>query len=155
MAIPFYGQNKDGGVLDAVASGLTRGHEVMPLAADATLNAADSGKIIMADATGAAGEVDIALPAPSAGLNYKFIVKEDTPTQDIKIVATGAIVYGVIMVYFIEAGTTVDNVVLAAGSTNVLIDTTAKKGDWLDFYCDGTNWFIRGGGSVTGAFTVS
>jgi len=155
MSIPMYGQNKDGDALDAAASGLTRGHEVMPLAADATLTASDSGKVIMADATGAGAEVDIALPAPSAGLNYKFIVKEDTPSQDIKIVATGAIVYGVIMVHFIEAGTTVDTTVLAAGSTNVLIDTTAKKGDWLDFYCDGTNWFVRGGGSVTGAFTVS
>ena len=155
MANPLYGSNKDDSVLDAAASGLTRGHLVMPLTVDVALTAADSGKIIMADATGAGGEVDIALPAPVAGLNYKFIVKEDTPTEDIKIVATGAIVYGVIMVYFIEAGTTVDNVVLAAGSTNVLIDQTAKKGDWLDFYCDGTNWFVRGGGSVTGAFTVS
>lgn len=152
MSIPMYGQNKDGDALDAAASGLTRGHEVMPLAADASVTASDSGKVIFVDATGASGEVDIALPAPSAGLNYKFIVKEDTPTQDVKIVATSTLVYGILM---IQSDTDEDNSVVAAGSTNVLIKQAAKKGDWVEYYCDGTSWYVRGMGTVQAAFTVS
>ena len=152
MAIPYYGQNKDGSVLDELASGLTRGHDVKPLAVDDKVLASDSGKIIFVDATGASGEVDIALPAPSAGLNYTFIVKEDTPSQDVKIVATGTLVSGILMV---QSDTNEDNSVVAAGSTNVLIKQAAKKGDWVEYYSDGTSWYIRGMGSVQAAFTVS
>ena len=152
MAIPYYGQNKDGDVLNDLSNGLTRGHEVMPLAADTALLAADSGKVIFVDATGAGAEVDIALPAPAAGLNYKFIVKEDTPTQDVKIVATGTLVSGILMV---QSDPDEDNSVVAAGSTNVLIKQAAKKGDWVEYYCDGTSWYVRGMGSVQAAFTVS
>ena len=94
MANPLYGQNKADAVLDATVNGLTRGHGVIPVAADATLYAADSGKTYFVDATGAAAEVDINLPSVSAGLNFRFICQEDTPTQDIKIIAEGTIVYG-------------------------------------------------------------
>ena len=148
----MYGQNKDDTVLDAVASGLTRGHNVIPGAVDVTLTADDSGKTFFVDATSAAAEVDINLPSVSAGLNFKFICQEDTPTEDVKIVAGGAVVYGTIMV---QSDTNEDNSVVAAGSTNVLFDTTCKKGDWVEYNCDGTSWYIRGMGTVQGAFTVS
>tara|TARA_R100000458_G_scaffold41217_1_gene38836 strand:+ start:62 stop:523 length:462 start_codon:yes stop_codon:yes gene_type:complete len=153
MGIPFYGQNKDGDMLETVANGkLTIGSVSLPLAADSSVTSDDSGKIIFVDATGASGEVDIALPAPSAGLYYRFIVTEDTPTQDVKIVATGTIVYGILMV---QSDTNEDNSVVAGGSTNVLIKQAAKKGDWVEYISDGTSWFIRGMGSVQAAFTVS
>jgi hypothetical protein len=153
MAIPMYGQNKDGDRLDTVASGkLTVSSRTLPLAADATLTAEDSGKIIFVSAVGASGEVDIALPAPAEGLYFRFITTEDTPAQDVKIVATGAIVYGILMV---QSDTNEDNSVVAAGSTNVLIKQAAKKGDWIDYISDGTSWFVRGMGTVQAAFTVS
>jgi hypothetical protein len=152
MANPLYGQNKADDILDSTVNGLTRGHDVIPVATDVTLVAADSGKTFFVDATGAGAEVDINLPAVSAGLNFRFICQEDTPTQDIKIIAGGAVVYGCIM---IQSDTNEDNAVVAAGSTNVLFDTTCKKGDWLEYYCDGTSWYVRGIGTVQGAFTVS
>ena len=152
MANPLYGSNKDDSVLDAVASGLTRGHATLPLATDCYLTSADSGKVIFVDATGAGAEVDINLPAVSAGLNFKFIVAENTPSQDVKIISGGTICYGTLS---IQSDTNEDNRVALAGSTNVLIDSTALKGDWLEYYCDGTSWYVRGMGSVQGAFTVS
>jgi hypothetical protein len=152
MANPLYGQNKADELLDDYSNGLRSIGRTLPLAADSTLTSDDSGKIIFVDATGAAGEVDIALPAPSAGLYFKFICTEDTPSHDVKIVATGTIVYGIIMV---QSDTNEDNSVVAAGSTNVLFDTTCKKGDWVEFVSDGTSWFIKGMGTVQGAFTVS
>ena len=153
MAIPFYGQNKDGDMLEAAANGkLTVKSQVLPLAADSSVTADDSGKIIFVDATGASGEVDIALPAPAEGLYYRFVVKEDTPTQDVKIVATGTLVSGILMV---QSDTNEDNSVVAAGSTNVLIKQAAKKGDWVEYISDGTSWYIRGMGTVQAAFTVS
>ena len=153
MAIPMYGQNKDGDKLGTVAEGkLTVKSFSLPLSADNAVTAADSGSIIFVDATGASGEVDIALPAPASGLYFRFICTEDTPTQDVKIVATGTIVYGIIQV---QSDTNEDNSVVAAGSTNVLFDQTCKKGDWVEYISDGTSWFIRGMGTVQGAFTVS
>ena len=153
MGIPLYGQNKDGDKLGTLAEGkMTIKSVSLPLAADSSVSVADSGSIIFVDATGAAGEVDIALPAPASGLNYKFIVTEDTPTQDVKIVATGTLVSGILM---IQSDTNEDNSVVAAGSTNVLIKQAAKKGDWVEYISDGTSWFISGMGSVQAAFTVS
>ena len=123
MGIPLYGQNKDGDKLGTLAEGkMTIKSVSLPLAADSSVSVADSGSIIFVDATGAAGEVDIALPAPASGLNYKFIVTEDTPTQDVKIVATGTLVSGILM---IQSDTNEDNSVVAAGSTNVLIKQAA------------------------------
>ena len=153
MANPMYGQNKDDSILSDVADGkLTIKGVSLPLANDVSVTADDSGEIIFVDATGAAGEVDIALPAPAAGLHFRFITTEDTPTQDVKIVATGAIVYGILMV---QSDTNEDNSVVAAGSTNVLIKQAAKKGDWVEYISDGTSWFVRGMGTVQAAFTVS
>jgi len=153
MGIPLYGQNKDGGILGDVAEGkLTVKSVSLPLANDVSVTADDSGQIIFVDATGAGAEVDIALPAPAEGLYYRFIVTEDTPTQDVKIVATGTLVYGVLM---IQSDTNEDNSVVAAGSTNVIIEAAAKKGDWIEYISDGTSWFIRGMGTVQAAFSVS
>ena len=154
MAIPYYGQNKDGDMLDLTADGKlkVKAGAGLPGSVDGAVSAQDSGKIIFVDASGAAGEVDIALPAPAEGLYFRFIVTEDTPTQDVKIVATGTIVYGMLNV---QSDTDEDNSVVAAGSTNVLIKQAAKKGDWVEYISDGTSWFIRGNGSVQAAFTVS
>ncbi len=153
--IPLYGQNAKGGVLGEVADGKTYGHETLPLTTDRSLDASDSGKTIFVDATGAAAEVDINLPAVAAGLNFRFIVSENTPTQDVKIVASGAIVYGTLSEYFIEAAGTLTNRIAAAGVTNVLFDQTCLKGDWIEYYCDGTSWYINGACSVAGGFTTS
>ena len=50
----------------------------LALTADTTLSVDDSGKTIFLDAVGEA----ITLPAPIAGVNYKFVCSATTATSD-------------------------------------------------------------------------
>ena len=56
------------------------------------LAAEDSGKFYTVDSAG--GAYEITLPAPTQGIRYDFVVKEDTPTGAVTIKATGALIYG-------------------------------------------------------------
>lgn len=110
----------------------------------------DSGTNFFVDAAG--GAYTITLPAVEDGLNFKFWVQENTPTGDVTIKASGAIIYGNLA---IQADTNEDNRVGCAGQTNVLIDTTALKGDWLEFICDGTSWYVNAFSQIQGGFTAT
>ena len=139
MANPMYGQNKDDNVLDAVASGLTRGHATMPLAADSVLTAADSGKVIFLDATGAAAEVDITLPAvTSKGWEARFILTASPASNDIDVVsAEGDNIKGI---EFADADTA------AATDSDwdkVTFSTNAVAGDFMTIVSDGTSWYAH------------
>jgi len=113
------------------------------LTADTTLTEADAGDILL-DAIGEA----ITLPAPTAGLRYRFLVVEQPATSDWTIVATGALVDGSVT----EAGL----VQLLAGETTLTIAfANALKGDWVELYSDGTRWFASGQFSVASSFTTA
>ena len=83
----------------------------------------------MCDSAG--GAYQITLPTASTGedgVYYKFIVEEETPTGDITIAAGSAIVSLVAK----DAGG--DAAVSTAGTqvSNVVLDTTAQKGDYVE-----------------------
>ena len=78
------------------------------------------------------GAVAITLPTASSGedgVYYKFIVEEETPSNDITIGAGSAIISLVAK----DAGG--DLAVSTAGTqvSNVILDTTAQKGDYVEF----------------------
>jgi hypothetical protein len=107
---------------------------VQEIAAATTLTAADSGKTIVL--TGIVGYA-ITLPAPAAGLKYKFIVQDLFATTDWVITATGAIMYGSVM----ELST----VQAVAGATTINLELAADTiGDWVQVESDGTNWYVSG-----------
>ena len=111
---------------------------------DTTLTASDSGKTILLDAVGEA----ITLPAPVAGLNYKFLVTAAVITSAWVITATGAIIYGSVT----EAGL----VQLASAETTInIVHTKAIQGDWFTLESDGTNWYVAGQLSVAASFTTA
>ena len=113
------------------------------LTADTTLTAADAGDILL-DAVGEA----ITLPAPTAGLRYRFLITEAPATSDWVITATDALVDGSVT----EAGL----VQLQAGETTLTIaNANALKGDWLELYSNGTRWFSSGQFSVAASFTTA
>jgi len=113
------------------------------LTADTTLVSKDAGDILL-DAVGEA----ITLPAPTAGLRYRFLITEAPATSDWVITATGALVDGSVT----EAGL----VQLLAGETTLTIAfANALKGDWLELYSDGTRWFASGQFSVASSFTTA
>ena len=55
----------------------------------------------------------------------------------------------------IQSDTNEDNRVAAAGVTNVLVDTTALKGDMVELIGTGANYIVKAFGQVQGAFTAS
>lgn len=112
--------------------------------ADTTLGLGDSGKTILLDAIGE----EILLPAPTAGLHYKFIVTVDVATSAWTIVATGALIFGSVT----EAGL----VQLSNAETTItIVHTKAIKGDWITLESDGTNWYVAGQLSVAASLTTA
>ena len=101
-------------------SGATFGikRKVEKITAARTLTNDDSGKIFMCDSAG--GAYQITLPTASTG--------EETPTGDITIAAGSAIISLVAK----DAGG--DAAVSTAGTqvSNVILDTTAEKGDYVE-----------------------
>jgi hypothetical protein len=112
------------------------------VSADTTLTGEDSGKVIFCNGGSA---VDITLPSPVAGYNYKFIVTDTTAVVEV-IVADGADDFvGTI----IDGAGTSDTAV--TGDTKVQFKTTAVPGDWVFLVCDGTNWYVQGNCDVADA----
>ena len=112
--------------------------------ADTTLTTSDSGKTILLDAVGE----DILLPAPAAGLSYKFLVTAAVITTSWTVTATGALIYGSVT----EAGL----VQLASAETTItIVFTKAIQGDWFTLESDGTNWYVAGQLSVAASFTTA
>jgi hypothetical protein len=112
--------------------------------ADTTLTYGDSGKTILLDAVGEA----ITLPAPKAGVNYKFLVTAAVITSSWTVAATGALIYGSVT----EAGL----VQLASAETTItIVFTKAIQGDWFTLESDGTNWYVAGQLSVAASFTTA
>ena len=123
---------------------LDAGTDQKAVSADTTLTASDSGKTILLDAVGEA----ITLPAPAAGLNYKFLVTEAVITTSWTVAATGALIYGSVT----EAGL----VQLASAETTItIVFTKAIQGDWFTLESDGTNWYVAGQLSVAASFTTA
>ena len=88
----------------------------------------------------------INLPAPNAGVSYRFIVTDSTAASTINAESTQ--LYGV----FTDDNDSTN----LSGSTTVTIGTSARPGDWLEFISDGTYWFVKGQCQHESAgFTVS
>lgn len=116
----------------------------LSLTADTTLTASNSLKTIFLDAIGE----EILLPAPIAGVKYKFIVTAAVATSSWTVVATGALIFGSVT----EAGL----VQLASAETTItIVFTKAIEGDWFTLESDGTNWYLAGQLSVAASFTTA
>ena len=134
MANPQYGQNRFDNSADNQIG------EAVLVAADKTLVAADSGKIIFA----AAGGVDIVLPAPAAGLSYTIVQQAaySSTANTIKCASTDGSVYfnGGYASADSGDGNTADN-----NSNDVITFGSATlAGDWIKLVSDGNHWFVVG-----------
>lgn len=121
---------------------------ITPTAAYA-LSAGESGSEVMLNA--AAGFA-ITLPAPSAGLHFRFTVAAAFATTDFTIVTSGGanIIQGGAMVAGAE-------VTAASEDTITFVADGEEVGDWVEVWSDGTSWFVNGR-AVTAAkltFTVT
>ena len=118
--------------------------------ADRTLSNEDSGKVFMCAATG--GAVAITLPTSlEDGVSYKFIVWEETPSNDITIAAGSAIVS---MVHKDAGG---DAAASTAGTqiSNVILDTTAQRGDYVNLMSWNGEWVAEAMSSINAGIHTS
>ena len=116
-----------------------------------TLTADDSGKTIFINhATGFA----ITLPAPAAGLWFKFIVNTPPTTGNHTIVTNGTtqkVLKGLIVCATHDD--TGDS--SAGGTTLTFVANQAVAGDCVEMICDGTVWYVLGHIKVAEALTIT
>jgi hypothetical protein len=108
-----------------------------------TLDMGDSGKVYMLYSTVAR---TITLPAVSAGLKFKFIATDTTADSSI---ATGE------ATALLKGGAEAGNSYLTLAGTTIIVEAAATVGDWLEFICDGTYWYVSGHTSAGAGFSVS
>ena len=132
--------------------------KAMLLSADITLTEADSGKVFYLESSG--GAIAVTFPTGASiedGIYYKFWVQENTPTAAITFAAGSAIVFGKINETEVDTaddgpGSSADG---ATGVSNVIIGTSALKGDYFEFSSFGGHWYLNGQSGVDGAVTTS
>ena len=126
---------------------------VLSVGSAKTLNPLESGRLVWLESSG--GAFTLTLPSVAAGLHYRCMVTEHTPTGAITIAAGSAIVFGKINETEVDTGSDADGSSANTGVSNVIIGTTAHRGDWVELYSDGTSWYMHGSTAADGAFTVS
>ncbi len=115
------------------------------------ITAAGSGKTFF---LGLAGGFASTLPAPAAGLKYRFVVSV-APTTAYTIVTNGSanIIKGGINELEVDTGD--DGPYDNDADTLTFVANVAVVGDWVDFESDGTSWFIRGQTNADGGITLT
>ena len=126
--------------------------KIEPITVARTLTEADSGKVFMLSSTG--GAYSITLPTAATGVDgchYKFIVEEETPTGAITIAAGSAIVSMVMK----DAGGNASNSTAGTQVSNIVIGTSAQKGDYINIMAAGDEWVAECLSSIDDAVTTS
>ncbi len=126
---------------------------VVSVGSTKTLDPLESGRLIFLESSG--GAFTCTLPSVGAGLHYRMMVTEHTPTGAITIAAGSAIIFGKINETEVDDGEDGPGSTTTTGVSNLIIGVSAHKGDWVEFYSDGTSWYIHGSSAADGAFTVS
>ena len=115
-----------------------------------TLTNDDSGKVFMLDSAG--GAYSVTLPTSlEDGVYYKFVVSEETPTGAITIAAGSAIVSMVMK----DAGGDASNSTVGTQISNIVIGTSAQKGDYIDMMAAGDEWVVECLSGIDNAVTTS
>lgn len=140
--------SSNGTAFKSAASGL-----LVPKTAATTLTAADNGKTCFFNS--AAGDI-YTLPAPVAGLRFKFVVLVTITSNAAKVITDAASTF--LLGTFIQStdGTYTSASQAANGTTIVAISmngstTGGLVGDWWEVVCiSATQWGIWGMGRATG-----
>ena len=126
---------------------------VLSVGSTKTLDPSESGRLVFLESSG--GAFTCTLPSVAAGLHYRMMVTEDTPTGAITIAAGSAILFGNMNESEVDTGDDAPGSAGATGVSNIIIGTSAKKGLWLELYSDGTSWYFFGNAQIDGSVTTS
>lgn len=124
---------------------LSTADNVVIVDAARTLTKADSGKVFILKA--AAG-VAVTLPAPIAGFKAKFVVGLAFATTNFTVVASTNVIQG---------GADVNSAFVPAANENTIsfVASAETLGDYVEITSDGTNFYVNGVGTATGAITFT
>jgi hypothetical protein len=119
-----------------------------------TLTAADSGKTFFCDISTVS--VVCTLPAPAAGLHYKFVMSvasDNEATKDflLNTNSDSVDINGSIIVNGAHVEVTSATSAVAIDSN----DGAATVGDFLEVECDGTDWYINGSVLTASAINIT
>jgi len=129
------------------------GQVIEKITAAETITNGDSGKVFMLDNT-AASAYSLTMPTTlKAGVNYKFIVQEDTPGAAITLAFGSAIVDGQVLAG--DATTAKCEGTDGTAVSNIIVGIGAKQGAEFKLVCDGTSWYLSGSGFPDGWVTFS
>ena len=137
---------------DFTSGSLQHKVNIVALGAARTVLPSESGTVFTLESSGGAFTVTLPNVADAAGCIFRFVCAENTPTADITIRSDGDNVVGIILV---QSDTNEDNLISVTGHKDVLFDTTCLIGDHIELIGNGTNYFVKGQGSVQGAFTIA
>lgn len=151
---PIY-VDSDDNQLKVIPAGSGTTEIIVPLATErtltpvvaVTLTAAQSGTNVYLGPT--AGFI-ITIPAPAAGLRYKFTVADNFATTPYVITVAGG-------VNVIQGGATVAGADVPAADEGEInfIESAELKGDFVDVWSDGLSWFVNGRGTTSGSITFT
>ena len=133
--------------------GMSYQRATLSVGSNKTLDPLESGRLVFLESS--SGAFSLTLPSVAAGLHYRCMVTEDTPTGAITIAAGSAIMFGNVSESEVDTGDDAPGSSAATGVSNVIIGTTAKKGMWIELYSDGTSWYFFGNAQIDGSVTTS
>ena len=141
-------------------SNFTGSHKlkVKELSAASTLAETDSGSIFLLNSD---AEFATTLPAVAdagAGWYCKFVVKAAPSGASYTVIEGEGSDANVIIVNGInelEVDTTEDGVSNTGCSTVTFVDGVAIKGDFIDIWCDGSNYYVSGQTKADGGITAT
>lgn len=122
------------------------------LAANKTVTAEESGKTFFLNL--AAG-FTVTLPAPAAGLRYRFIVKIAPTTSGGYVIVTNGSAQNIIFGFVSTAPADDANTPAVSESTITFVFDVAAIGDMIDLVSDGTNWYVQGSVTSTESLTFT
>jgi len=112
-----------------------------------TLTAEDSGKVFVLNAA-AGAQITLPAVADAAGQNYRFIVGALFATTAWTVKAASNRIQGGVIVN--------STLVPAADENTITFSASADTiGDFVELNCDGTNWYVFGMGTASGAITLT
>ncbi len=129
-------------------AGYVQSNQVILLhASNLTINAADTGKILVTPQTAGAIDFTYILPSPQAGLHYHFVNGAALALNGNVHIETPALVN---IIYGSTITGPTGGVALEAVNGNSTVTFTSVvlgvggslRGDYIDLTCDGTNWYV-------------
>ena len=112
-----------------------------------TLSAEDSSKVLILKAA-AGAQITLPAVADAAGQSYRFIVGQLFATTAWTIKAASNVIQGGVIVNSVNVPGADENTITFSASADTV-------GDFVELNCDGTNWYVSGLGTSTGAITLT